>query len=94
VSAIAGLPLKLEKRAVTGDAGPCRWGACESSLAPRLGVKLPSTTMPLAWMARLCFCGPKTLLMASTMRATSTWLSPVSVIMELDVVRADRLAMR
>ena len=54
-----------EKRTVTGTAAPEKIPALLRVLASADGVKLPSTTTPLAWFERLPGWSPKILVMAA-----------------------------
>ncbi len=65
-SGTSGMPVPSEKRTVTGIVPPSNSDALLSFAASGEAVKLPSTTMPLAWLARNPGWVPNTLFMAST----------------------------
>ena len=65
-SGIFGSPVASEKRAVSGISFPLKSTALLSAAASGVALKLPSTTMPFAWLARKPLCTPNTLFMAST----------------------------
>jgi hypothetical protein len=64
-SGMAGRPVASEKRAVTGTGLPWNRGALLSLAPASVGVKLPSTTTPFAWLALIPGCWPQSLCMAS-----------------------------
>lgn len=63
---MAGMPVESENRTVTGIAGPANKAALLSAEASLVGVKLPSTTTPFAWLARIPGCWPHILFITST----------------------------
>ena len=62
---MVGMPVASEKRIVTGTAGPWNRDALLILAASTEGVKLPSATTPLAWLARKPACLPNSLFMTS-----------------------------
>lgn len=52
VSGIWGIPVELEKRARMGVDGLFRCGAVDKDLASSEGVKVPFSSIPLAWAIR------------------------------------------
>ncbi len=57
-SEVLGLPLAFEKRTVAFTGRPAKWAARESFAASGVAVKVPSQTVPLAWIARKPGCEP------------------------------------
>ena len=66
LSGIAGIPVELEKRTVTGVDVRLKCGARLSDAASRVGVNLPVSMMPLAWAGRKPGCSPK--------RVSNAWI--------------------
>src|SRR6266567_5959916 len=62
-----GTPVESENRTVTGIVLPLNSTARLSPAASGDALKLPSTTMPLAWLARNPGCVPNALFIASTL---------------------------
>ena len=58
-------PVASEKRTVTGTAGPLNREALLILAASGDGVKLPSATTPLAWLARAPGCLPNSVFITS-----------------------------
>ena len=76
-SGIVGTPVASEKRTVTGTGSPANRAALLSVAPAALGWKLPSATMPLAWLARWPGCLPNSWFITSTIcvgtSASSAW---------------------
>src|SRR5215472_15844749 len=66
-----GTPVEFENRTVIGMVAPLKIGALLSDAAAGDALKLPSVTMPLAWLARKPGCTPNALLRASTVCTSS-----------------------
>ena len=65
-SGMFGSPVESEKRAVSGIFLPCEQRRLAQRRGILVGVKLPSITTPLAWLARIPGCWPQSLFITST----------------------------
>ena len=93
-SGMVGTPVASENRTVTGISPPWNSAAVLSAAPAALGAKLPSATIPLAWLARMPGWRPNSWFITSTICsptvASSAYPAPGSAQVSASAIVAAR----